>query len=444
MVWPDVVMFGDASLIAMAYFALGIVVYGQLEHWNFQDTLYFLLTSCTTIGYGDMVPRTETAKMFTAVYVPLGFIPVFKMALPYGRAICQSMQGLVDGLIPASCRRGPTMVSEIEGNDLDLGQYAAAFLGPLVVIAAGAGLAWRFLYYSPADAVYFAATTLTTVGYGDLTPHDLPREMVTGFFGVVAAGTFFACVEQCYKIASSRQVKAVDLRKFADELLLQESPWDSAWPKTAPQPLPPPAGHGNGSGSGHGSGSAAASESTTAGAGAAAAYQFARRADDGLGLSEAEFVIAVLTGHSVIDVAALVSIRKQFRTLMQTAEKAGVPGAGSGGGGEGVEPRLDAKAIFAILLSEGKVRQRGAEQAKGGTFEVTVQEGQQASQTPGSLVDLTADDGGFGEWRDNVWALRCKELREKASAALGTAEEGDAEGNNGHPPAAQGSKAELV
>ena len=67
-------------------------------------------------------------------------------------------------------------------------RYLSALFGPLVVIAVGAALAYRFLYFSPAEAAYFAATTLATIGYGDLTPTDLPRMLATGFYGVVAAG----------------------------------------------------------------------------------------------------------------------------------------------------------------------------------------------------------------------------------------------------------------
>ena len=100
---------------------------------------------------------------------------------------------------------------------------------------------------------------------------------------------------------------------------------------------------------------------------------------------------------------------------MQTAQKAGVH-VGSDGA---AEPRLDAKAVFAIMLSEGKVRQRGTGQAQGEMFEVSVQEGQVASHTPGALVDLTADDGGYREWKDFAWAPRCKELRDKANEAQG-------------------------
>lgn len=413
MVWPDTVVFADASLTIIVYIGLGIVAFGQLEHWNFQDTLYFLMTSCTTIGYGDMVPRTDAAKVFTAIYVPLGFIPVFRFALPYGRAICQCVQGLSDKVIPRSYRRGPAKVSEIQLDDSDLSAYLSAILGPLAVIALGTGLAWHFLYFSGADALYFASTTLATVGYGDLTPTDLPRELATGFYGVLAAGTFFACVEACYKISSNRQVKSIDLHKFADELLLQESPWDSTWVDSAP----PSVKHESGDGAATADKSArVGNDSGDSGSdGTTPRYVFARKADDEEGLSEAEFIIAVLTGHGIVDVPTLVSIRKQFRSLMQTAQKAGVH-VGSDGA---AEPRLDAKAVFAIMLSEGKVRQRGTGQAQGEMFEVSVQEGQVASHTPGALVDLTADDGGYREWKDFAWAPRCKELRDKANEAQG-------------------------
>ena len=69
------------------------------------------------------------------------------------------------------------------------------------------------------------------------------------------------------------------------------------------------------------------------------------------------------------------------------------------------------------------MRQREAEVEKGTTVEAVVQEGQEASQSPCALVDLTAPDGGFGEWRDNFWAKRVKELREKAAEQLGEGKE---------------------
>lgn len=47
----------------------GTVVYHWLEGWSYLDALYFCVISSATIGYGDLTPTTDIAKMFTIVYV---------------------------------------------------------------------------------------------------------------------------------------------------------------------------------------------------------------------------------------------------------------------------------------------------------------------------------------------------------------------------------------
>ena len=370
-----------------------------LEHWNVQDTIYFLLTACTGVGFGDMVPHTDAAKLFTAVYIPLGMVPVFRMALAYGRLIQSSVLPLTGGLLT----QRPLRVTDIHDRS-DLLAYSRALLAPLAVIGLGTFLAHRFLYFSMADAVYFSATTVTLVGFGDLTPSDMMREVFTGLFVLIGAGAFVAAVEEFYLTFTARQVASTDLRHFADELLLQESCWDSGWPDA----------------------SASAARAEGAGSTVPQQYVFARPAD-GAGLSEAEFILAALTGHRVVDPSTLVALRKQFRALMQVAERHGgrdtdLPVAkGDSGLGTAASghPRLDARALFAITKSTGMVRQRAADVAKGTRVEAVVQSGQVASQSPVALVDLTATDGGFGEWREFFWAARVKELRDKAAADFG-------------------------
>lgn len=46
------------------------------------DTCYFLTTTATTVGYGDFCPATQTGRLFTAVYAPLGTIAVMSGLVP--------------------------------------------------------------------------------------------------------------------------------------------------------------------------------------------------------------------------------------------------------------------------------------------------------------------------------------------------------------------------
>ena len=54
---------------AVGTLLFGTLVYHWLEGWSYLDALYFCVISSATIGYGDLTPTTDIAKMFTILYV---------------------------------------------------------------------------------------------------------------------------------------------------------------------------------------------------------------------------------------------------------------------------------------------------------------------------------------------------------------------------------------
>ena len=61
-------------LWALATLLLGVFVYHHLEGWSYLDALYFCVISLATIGYGDLTPTTDIAKLFTIFYVINGIV----------------------------------------------------------------------------------------------------------------------------------------------------------------------------------------------------------------------------------------------------------------------------------------------------------------------------------------------------------------------------------
>lgn len=54
---------------ALLLLSIGTVAYRFLEDWTWIDSFYFSSIAVTTVGFGDLVPSTDAAKLFTVAYV---------------------------------------------------------------------------------------------------------------------------------------------------------------------------------------------------------------------------------------------------------------------------------------------------------------------------------------------------------------------------------------
>lgn len=60
------------------YVGLGMVVFHRLEHFSWIDSLYFVIVTLGTVGYGDLAPQTPAGRLFTVFYIVFG-IGVFTL-----------------------------------------------------------------------------------------------------------------------------------------------------------------------------------------------------------------------------------------------------------------------------------------------------------------------------------------------------------------------------
>jgi voltage-gated potassium channel len=64
--------FRIVSILTIVVLSGGVFFYHFFEKLSFVDSLYFCVITLTTVGYGDITPKTDAGKLFTATYVIAG------------------------------------------------------------------------------------------------------------------------------------------------------------------------------------------------------------------------------------------------------------------------------------------------------------------------------------------------------------------------------------
>lgn len=61
-----------AIFTLVVFFVIGVIFYMNIEGWPFVDAFYFVGVTLTTIGYGDIYPKTDIGRIFTVIFAFVG------------------------------------------------------------------------------------------------------------------------------------------------------------------------------------------------------------------------------------------------------------------------------------------------------------------------------------------------------------------------------------
>jgi len=199
------------------------------------QSLYLMSQIITTVGYGDYTPETSTGRLFLIFHI-----------LFAGLLITGMFTQAVDWFVAQHAASAGQLVNGFLENDGDSEQTWLEFLFPVIVAGLFflvAILIWTlfFVYFCDVfhtdvdiktdglhecedqtfiSAFYMAVVTMTTVGFGDITPRTAIGEAFCAFFSLVGIVTYInlvgAVTETVLKVREQYRIEQLSLQEFAE------------------------------------------------------------------------------------------------------------------------------------------------------------------------------------------------------------------------------------
>ncbi|MCO5598375.1 hypothetical protein L7F22_052470 [Adiantum nelumboides] len=184
-----------AFLGLLLYLAVGVAIYiwkeddfsGSTTH-DFVDAIYFCIVTLCTIGYGDITPTTPFAKLFSCVFVLVGFGFIDILLSGMVNCVLDSQEAvLLNAVTAGHHEKAKNYLVDIKKGRMRIRMKVALAFG-VVVACIGVGtfvmhcletLGW-------VDSFYLACMSVTTVGYGDHTFKTLAGRLFASLWLLVS------------------------------------------------------------------------------------------------------------------------------------------------------------------------------------------------------------------------------------------------------------------
>eukprot|EP00249_Psilotum_nudum_P013271 c24250_g1_i3 orf=364-1302(-) len=194
-----------ASVLAI-YLGVGSICFFTIESEldgdrtnAFVDALYFCIVTMTTVGYGDLVPASMWAKLFTCGFVFVGFGLV---GLLLGTALDFLVEKQEKLLVKALGKEKNSRYEDFsEFRQISRIRWKVAIAGALVLVSFTIGMLFlvKAEGMSLLDAFYCVCVTVTTLGYGDRSFHTVGGRIfavVWILVSTICVGQFFLYIAE--------------------------------------------------------------------------------------------------------------------------------------------------------------------------------------------------------------------------------------------------------
>lgn len=161
-------------VLLVAYMLIGSLVMGFGQGLSADESVYFLMVSMSTVGYGDISPNTPVLKAFMIVWILVGIVVIFArisgVVVFFTQSLVTSGRDLIERLYPSvTIDIDGDGVADFKVPETALVYYAKNLLPSLTLMLLVQLIgAVGFIIVQPdwnfGDAFYHCMCTATTVG----------------------------------------------------------------------------------------------------------------------------------------------------------------------------------------------------------------------------------------------------------------------------------------
>ncbi|KAM3612594.1 uncharacterized protein V6R79_010768 [Siganus canaliculatus] len=190
------------------------------SRWDWVSALFFCGTIITTIGFGNLSPRTSYGQLFCVCYALVG-IPMFGILLAgvgdHMGTVLRRAVGKIETLFLKHKVR-PTTVRVISA-------VLSILIGCLIFLAVPTVVFQKVEDWTFLESLYFVVITLTTVGFGDYVPaggHEgiffKPLVLLWIVFGLAYFASILTMIGNWLRVLSKRtRAEMEELRAHATD-----------------------------------------------------------------------------------------------------------------------------------------------------------------------------------------------------------------------------------